>query len=1147
MKLKDAAFWALLACAVTIAAPRAIAAQETTGTIVGVVTDASNAVVPKATVTITNTGTKSVVRTVTTDGQGRFVAPLLAVGTYTVKFEADGFKSYLADNVELHVNERLTLNPQLEAGNISETVTVSADAIQIDTQTATPTGLINGTQVRQLSLKSRNYEELVALMPGVTTDVSDTLYVGVSAPSGGTNEVGFSINGSLGSQNNWTVDGADNVDRGGNYTLLNYPSVEAISEFKVLRGLYNAEYGRSSGGQINVITRSGESEFHGSVYEFFRNDKLNANTFLNKSTDPIIPRTPLRYNNFGWSLGGPIFIPGHYNTERNKTFFFYSQEFRRVTESSTSQSIVPNGLERGTDPSTSGNPTFAAPVCLNPPDCTAFGTQIPAAMINPAAAAYLADVYSHIPLPQDSVNDILTATGVNVFNYRQEIIRVDQSFGENFSLMGRYINDSIPTIETGGLFNGNAIPEITATSTDSPGRNFTVKATVTFSPTLFNEAAYAYSYGAVLSNNIGQLATENSPTVVSAITLPFPETLGRIPSVGFDVGTGFFGFGTYLDYNRNHNVFDNMTWIVGRHTLKFGGSFHWYQKQENAGGDNAGSFAFNSGDGTFQQEWANFLLGYASSYFQLKTDFHADIRQHQLELYLQDEFRWRPNLTFSYGVRYSLFRQPYDNADQTTSFDPQFYNPANAPTIDINGNLCVGANVRCPGGVRGNPNYDPLNGIIIGGSTSPYGRAVARQQDDLFAPRFGLAWDPWSDGKTSIRTGFGIFIESPGVGFIENPLFQNPPFVGSLSVSGAPFNDPGRGTPDAGSPAAIAGVEANWHQPYTEQWSFDVQRQLPYDFVVDVGYYGNRGVHLIGLVDINQPTPGDYATNPLIQTNPNYLTEVDANGGNRQIDGVTSILLNLIRPYQGYSTINIYQPRFVSKYNSLQISVQKRFGTTGSLISANYTLSKGLTNLQGDPIYSTPQVSSNLNAEYGPSRFDRRNVFTADFVYDLPWYADQKGFKGHLLGGWEFSGIIAINSGATLSPGTTSSFDPGGVGLQATSRPNQVGDPNAGAPHAWYQWFNTAAFADIPADSYQPGDAPRATITGPGLNKWDLAVFKNFLVTERVSLQFRCETFNIFNHTSFSAVDTTIGSPQFGQVVGAHDPRLIQLALKLLF
>src|SRR3984885_8468167 len=296
--------------------PAAGAAQEITGTILGTVTDASGAIVPNAQVTITNTDRRAVVRSVKTNSAGAYTAPLLPVGHYSVSIEASGFQKVLETNIMLNVSDKRAVNASLQVGNVASTVTVQANALQVNTESDAATGLITGTQVRELALQSRNYEELVQLQPGVSADIGDALYAGVSAPNGNTNETAFSLNGSFGNANNWTVDGADNVDRGGNFSLLNYPSVDAIEEFKVLRGNYSAEYGRSAGGVINVITRSGTSKFHGGLYEFFRNDVLDANDWGNKQQDPIADRTPFRYNDFGWTIGGPVFIPHVYNDAR---------------------------------------------------------------------------------------------------------------------------------------------------------------------------------------------------------------------------------------------------------------------------------------------------------------------------------------------------------------------------------------------------------------------------------------------------------------------------------------------------------------------------------------------------------------------------------------------------------------------------------------------------------------------------------------------------------------------------------------------------------------------------------------------------------------------------------------------------------------
>jgi hypothetical protein len=1148
----------LAAAAILLLAASALTrAQEVTGTILGVITDSTGAVVPNAKVTITNVDRHAVERIVKTSPAGEYSAPQLPIGRYSVTVEAPNFKKVNETGIVLNVNDHRTLNEALQVGNISETVSVQANNLQVDTQSAAATGLITGTQVRELALQSRNYEELVALMPGVSSDLGgDFLYAGVSAPSGATNETAFSLNGSFGTGNNWTVDGADNVDRGGNFTLLNYPSVDAIEEFKVLRGNYNAEYGRSSGGIINVITRSGTSKFHGGVYEFFRNDVLDANTWEDKHfSTPAVPRQPLRYNDFGGTFGGPIFIPGHYNVDRSKTFFFFSEEARRVVQSGSATSIVPDAGMRAT------NPTFPYPVCMVPLQsdgtCPAgsSGTTIPQAMVNPAAAAYLKDVYSNVPLPQDTSIDQLVANQANIFNYRQEIGRLDHTFNSKWSGWLRIMNDTIPTQEGGGLFNGNAIPNIATTSTQSPGKNIAASLNTTFTSTLLNQLEYAWSFGAVLSTNIGALAASNSPDVASAITLPYTETLDRIPSIAFGNGSAsFYGFGSYRDYNKNHNVFDNLTWIVGRHSLKFGATYYHYQKSENSGGNNAGTFTFQvtpdptlaaldpdptGGDAEWRQEFAYFLLGQSTNFTQLQQDIRAIIDQNEFETYAQDEFRIRPNLTLTYGLRYSLFRQPTDAKGHATSFDPGAYNSANAPVLDDQGYLCTPQTMPCSGTSNTNPNYNPLNGIIIGGNGSPFGTAVAKQTTLNFAPRLGFAWDPTGVGKMSVRGGYGIFVESPGIGFVENNVFANPPFVGTTTIYSAAFNDPGstQAAPN-NNPPPIGGTEPNFRQPYMQSWNLDIQRQLPFDIIGDIGYYGSKGTHLLAVADINQPIPGAYAS---------VYGAGSINSGNEN-------LINGLRPYIGYAGIDEYEPIFISNYNSLQASIQKRF-SADSLLTVNYTWSKNLSNVPYDPNYTVVQDTRNLAAEYSYARFDQRNVFNADFVYQLPFFKNQQGMTGRALGGWEFSGIIAASSGHWLDPSISDGQDPGGIGLNTgvdgnTVRPDQVGNPNKGVHRGSEQWFNTAAFV-APA-SFNPnqttaGDAKKNSILGPGEQRWDLSLLKNIKVYESSSLQFRVETFNAFNHTSYAGIDTNVSDSTYGIVTSAHEPRIMQLGLKFNF
>ncbi|HET8667882.1 MAG TPA: carboxypeptidase regulatory-like domain-containing protein, partial [Terriglobales bacterium] len=755
-------------------------AQEITGTIVGTVKDPTGAVVPNATVTITNTDKNVVIRTVQTNASGDYVAPLLPIGHYSISAAAGGFQKASQTGIELNVSARLTINLTLQVGGSTQEVSVEANPVQVELQSVAATGLVSGTQLRELSLNNRNYEQLVALQPGVTSTASDQLYVGAFNPLG-TNTVSFSINGQRTSSNNWQVDGADNVDRGSNLTLLNYPSVDAIAEFKVLRGLYNAEYGRAGAGQINVVTKSGESRLHGGAYEFVRNDVFNANPYMNKhyaDSKLFKPRPVLRYNNFGWTLGGPVYIPKIY-PQKNKTFFFFSQEFRRmITYSPMFQGYVPTADEKAgkfvnatnlgvcvqinvatgkcaTD--TSGNPMIANSITN----------------VNPVAAAYVKDVWSKVPLPNNTATDIhqLDQAYPNINNYRQELFKVDHVFGPKLTVFGRYVKDTIPTTEPRGLWTGGALPGVSNTKSDSPGKNIVARATATFSPTFLLETGYSYSYGAIVSRITGLISSANSPDISPLLKLPSTPSLTRIPTVNIGSYSAIAGFGPYDDYNRNHQVFANLTKVTGKHTLKWGGSYYHYQKTENAGGNNAGTYNFNAtgADGvlpstcyptfsascpytnaqvnmvSYQQSWANFLLGNVSSFTQDSMDLTPDIRAHQFEAYGQDEWRIKPNLTLNFGLRYSLFRQPFDAGNMLTNFDPAVYDRTKAAVINPwTGNIVTATTTLADGTVLNpNPNYDPLNGILIAGKNSPYGNKVSNEQNHNFAPRIGVTWDPF--------------------------------------------------------------------------------------------------------------------------------------------------------------------------------------------------------------------------------------------------------------------------------------------------------------------------------------------------------------------------------------------------------------------
>ncbi|MGE3466957.1 MAG: carboxypeptidase regulatory-like domain-containing protein, partial [Pyrinomonadaceae bacterium] len=584
--------------------------QEITGSIVGTVRDGNGAAVAGATVTVTDPSKGDlVVRTVTTDSDGTFSVPNVAISNYNVTAEAPNFKRSVRTDVKVDIGQRRSVDVVLEAGNIAETVTVEADQVGVELTTPTAGTTISGDQVRELSINNRNFVQLITLAPGVSSNLADQVYVGTTNPDGQANIVAISVNGSRQSQNTYTVDGADITDRGSNITIQAYPSVDSIGEFKVLRSLYPAESGRSGGGQVNVVTRSGTDDFHGSLYEFVRNEKLNANSFFNNRNNPLgrdengkARRPPVRYNNFGFTIGGPIYFLKFGERDPSdavfgkipRTFFFFSHEQRRAINYPSLNSTVPDaGLRQG---------IFPIDVCL---DATIVGTTrtcnniLPAgtpfasqAMINPVSQAYLG-IYQQVPLP-NSPNPAtpynLSFPTRNTFKFQQEIIKIDTSITDDLTATYRFGRDKIPTVEANALFSGgSSLPGVSTTETDSPGRTHTFQLNYVASPNLIFEGRYNRAYGAILSRNVGLMSNQVTSVPVN---LAYPNQRDRIPTL---TGTGFNGFssfGPYDNFSTKDDFGGNVTYIFGNHTTKFGGIYSMYRKNENAlAGNNEGSFS----------------------------------------------------------------------------------------------------------------------------------------------------------------------------------------------------------------------------------------------------------------------------------------------------------------------------------------------------------------------------------------------------------------------------------------------------------------------------------------------------------------------------------------------------------------------------
>lgn len=1113
--------------------------QNITATLTGTISDTSGAVVPNASVTVHDEDRNSDVGTVKTDQSGVYTITELPVGNYTVTVQAPGFRTAITKKVILHVGDHRALDEVLELGQVTENVTVTSTEVPVETSSAAQETTITGTQIRELQLNNRNFIQLVALQPGVASTAGDQVGFGLN------NTLSFSVNGNRPSANNWTVDGADVNDSGSNFTLLNIPSVDAISEFKLERSTYDAEYGRSGGGQVNVVTKAGTSEFHGSAYEFVRNDIFNANLFLLNARGT--PRQPFHYNNFGYTFGGPIFIPNHYNRDKNRTFFFWSEEFRRVKSPSTAFALVPNPQELA------GNFNGINGVTLNatsaPAGCIT-GNQIDPTCFSANAKAYLANVYSKLtPDPgcaATSASCSLTTPLSPINNTRQEILRVDHKITEKVQVFGRYMQDAVPTTEPGGLFAGSPLPGISSTSTNAPGRNVVAHVTMQLSSTVVNEAAFNYSRGAIDSTITGSII---SPAFRSSLTnnLPFTDPYNRVPGLSISGISGVaIPVAPYKERNIDKNFYDNLSWVRGRHSLRFGTTLQWMGKTENAVNATNGGFSFFNNNGN--PAFANFLLGNAFSFSQAARDIIPDLHFVNVEFYAQDDWKVRPNLTLNIGVRYSFLPTPWDANRTLDNFDPALFNQNAVPLIDPNSGNFVAGQAAIPA------NY--ANGIIVGRNgcpaaqalfptspfsptCSPYGNNVNPNYKKDFAPRIGFAWDPFKTGKTSLRGGYGIYFDRSLNGIWEQNSFQNPPIVQSISIQN-PNNQNIFDNPTGGStqtplgPLTLHGTGSpSFQVPYSQNWNLSIQREILHNTVVEVAYVGSKGTHLLGITDLNQVTLAARLANP-------------------------NSIANAIRPYPGYGPIDSIVNIFNSNYHSLQVSANRRVAQ-GLTMGIAYTFSKTLTDSPSDR--STPPYNTyDRSLEYGPANFSRKHIFVANYVYDLPFFKAQNGVAGRILGGWEVSGITVFESGVPLTitqfndPFSSFDFGPGpnlgpdGIGIDddnfVAPRPDFVPGQKVNGPKTAQQWFNTSAWTDAIGHF---GNSGRGVVTGPGFNNWDLSAIKNIKVRERASLQFRAEFFNAFNHPSFLGVGTNVDSGSFGKVTSTHDPRIVQLALKLYF
>jgi hypothetical protein len=1119
-------------------------AQELAATLTGTVTDASGAVVSGATVVVHSTETGADVRNVTTSSSGSFNITNLPAGRYTVTVNNAGFQTYVAKDVILNVAEKHTLDVQLKAGQVSQTIEVMAENTPIQTTTAEESGTVTGDQVRELALNNRNFEQLILLQPGVANQLPDKVGFGLQ------NNTSISINGARTGANNYTVDGGDINDSGSNGTLLNTPGIDAIQEFTLERSNYDAAFGRSGGGQIVVATKSGTNQFHGSAFEFNRNNFYNANTFGARENiafggDPAANKTPIeRYNDYGFTIGGPLFIPKMYHPVKNKTFFFWSEEWRKASLPATNTINVPTAAQLAG--------TFTTPITVFPTGCvtSSGGTStISPSCYSKNASAYLKTFMAAYPA---NSSGFLVTNYSALNNFRQDIIRLDQNVGDKVRVYARYMEDIVPQNAPFSLWGGGNYPGVETTSINAPGRNLVLNATASISPRVVNEVEFVDSWGAINSDLTKAIA--NSPSFTTQLTnnTKYADPYGRAPNVSINGYTGLGnGSAPYHERNIDKNIFDNLSIQHGNHTVRVGFTAMWMQKTENGDGG-AASFSFTSANNG-NDPFANFLLGQADAYSQQNHDTIPHLRYVNFETYVQDDWKVTSRLTLNLGVRYSYFPSPTDSNNTLVNFDPNLYNPANAPTINPNTGNMTGPNANAA--TYANGLILPKGAACAAGqaipaqfvSCSPFGARVNSSSNNNWGPRLGIAYDPFGNGKWAVRAGYGIFYDRTLNGIWEQNAFNDPPLVQTTSVLNTakstlnlfdnPLGGQAAGPPVGPVSLTVTGTPA-FKVPSYMDYNLSVQHEVMPNTVLEVGYVGTKGSHLLGDVDLNQPTVASRVANPQVYE-------------------------NAIAPFLGYAGITSRAPIFTSNYNSLQVSLNRRF-SRGLTLGVAYTWSKLLTTNPYDRGLSAYNTYD-LKQSYGPSVLNTPQMFVMSYVYDLPFYKNQSGLAGHVLGGWELSGITTIQSGqsqlVTQSNDpwqlvTTNSATPycstppcplypGGLGMGSSSiaiRPDQIG--SASGSKSVTKFFNTAAFTDAVGHfgSSRPG-----AFLGPGYQIWDMSIMKNINFGERASLQLRLETFNTFNHGSPSSIDTGVDDGAFGAVNNWHDPRNVQLGAKIRF
>ena len=1068
--------------AVVLLLPPAALAQAT-GQITGLVTDTQGGVLPGVTIEVTSLATGAV-RTALTGADGLYTVPLVQPGDYSVKASLAGFRTALRENLRVTVTETARAVFELEVGQLTETVSVSGTATLVETSNATHGIVIDEQKVVDLPLNGRNFTQLGTLIPGVVAPPSGLGgQTGDATPGGFGNATGgFNVNGMRNQSNNFLLDGATNNDTFNTGFVLR-PPPDAIEEFKILTHAFGAEYGRNAGSVVNVVTKSGTNTLSGALWEFNRDDALQARNFF---APPDQPKPVLTQNQFGGSLGGPVM--------RNRLFGFGYYEGYRNDSGITNNVVVLSEAQRRGDFSSVATPIRDPLTGLPFP-----GNVIPASRISPQATQLLNDF---VPLPNSPGNRYIVSPTV-VDNRDQFGVRFDYQLGANQTILGRYMRSDTDRITPRVIA---AVDQVALATL----QDFMASHNYVISSNVINQARFSI-------NRITANPAVTSGLAPRSYGINLDNTNPAAPGLPSFLVQGFFGGGTsalgdpqqpFVDrVNHVWQAANDTTWIKGRHSMKFGVDIRREAMRIAFINRPNGDLTFNGV--TSGNPASDFLLGYAAQVRATTTQAIQEGYGWLYAGYIQDEFRVTPRLTLNLGLRYELPTPFIDVNDAITGFETgvqsQVY--SNAP-----------AGLVYPG--------DP--GVP---------RGIVPTDKNNFAPRLAVAWDPFGDGKTSVRSAFGVFYDAlAGQGDFFQSGVLSPPFTPLIELNATaataaliPISDPLRsvaGPPNPFPPAlTIIGWGNEFESPYAYHYNIGVQRQIGANLGAEVAYVGSRGNALPIFIEVN---PGLYT--------PGQVTQ-----GARLLPAYS-----LVRP-----TFSAAQ----SWYDSLQMSL-RMLPSHGLNFLASYTLSEATDHVSGlniggeaRPVLAVTQgdeasVERALEFEKGAALFDVRHRFVLSFGYELPRLEDKAAAIRYVAGGWQLNGIYQGQTGFPLSINRGATLDI----RYLTWRPDVTCDPDNG-PKTTGQYFDTSCFnlRTLPETGDRPGNVGRNTVRGPGFQRTDLSIFKNFDFNQRHRIQVRIEAFNLWNQARFGQPNGIIGTAPFGQITTAEDGRVIQLGLKYSF